>query len=337
MIEDIKTPSILFAGELKELQEYSSVFGNSEFAHAKTMEDAIKFANSTKYDIIILVLGSFEPSLEKHIQKLALNNNFARVILLARMYEEPLALRIINSEEIHNLSCEYHIIPLNPEEFRSILFIKEIKYSSPSDPEIFANKDARIRMLEKLATEDDLTGIKNRRYIREFLNQIIEKSKKNDMQVTLLLFDIDDFKHYNDTYGHHVGDEILIQASKLMRMSCRTQDVVARIGGDEFAVVFWDCSSDNTHKNDDRRASEAKHPTEALQIAKRYLSILNQADFSVLGKKGKGKLTVSGGLATYPKDGLTVSELFKQADNALLEAKREGKNRIYLVGKPQEQ
>ena len=85
-----------------------------------------------------------------------------------------------------------------------------------------------------------MTGLKNRRYIREFTRQIIEYARKENGRVTLLVFDIDDFKKYNDTYGHTAGDEILKQAASLMHRCCRPHDVVGRIGGDEFAVVFWD-------------------------------------------------------------------------------------------------
>jgi two-component system cell cycle response regulator len=193
-----------------------------------------------------------------------------------------------------------------------------------------------------LATEDDLTGLKNRRYIWEFSRQIIEYANKENVRVTLLVFDVDDLKKYNDIYGHHAGDEILKQAAVLMRRCCRGHDVVGRIGGDEFAVIFWD---DPQHKrtaaptkSQERRSAHADHPAEAITIAKRFVKELSKAEFSAfsgLGPEGKGVLTISGGLASFPRDGQTIEQLFQQADKALLEAKRSGKNRIYLVGKPQ--
>jgi GGDEF domain-containing protein len=168
--------------------------------------------------------------------------------------------------------------------------------------------------------------------------------------VTLLVFDIDDFKHYNDEYGHCTGDEILKQAAALMRRCCRGHDVVARIGGDEFAVVFWDDPqlAENPKSEirnpkipsggaADRRSASADHPKEALFIARRFVRELEKAglsSFGGLGPEGKGVLTISGGLASFPRDGRTSDELFLLADKALLEAKRSGKNRIYLVGKP---
>ena len=79
----------------------------------------------------------------------------------------------------------------------------------------------------------------------------------------------------------------------------------------------------------------ADHPIEAISIAKRFVKELGKAELDLLGPEGKGVLAISGGLASFPRDGSTIDELFQQADKALLEAKRSGKNRIYLVGKPQ--
>ncbi|GAF78961.1 unnamed protein product [marine sediment metagenome] len=200
-------------------------------------------------------------------------------------------------------------------------------------------KDARIRELEKLATEDDLTGLKNRRYVREFLRQIIERAKREDLRVTLFLFDIDNFKHYNDTYGHAVGDMVLRQAAVMMRRCCRAHDVTGRIGGDEFAVIFWDLpgSEGRQDKSEkvraERRGADIEHPQEAFFMSERFRKEISSAEFSFLGHEGKGVLTISGGLASFSSDGMTAEELLEQADRAMLEAKRSGKNRIYLVGK----
>jgi PleD family two-component response regulator len=150
------------------------------------------------------------------------------------------------------------------------------------------------------------------------------------------VFDIDNFKHYNDVYGHLAGDGILREVAVLMRRCCRPHDVVGRIGGDEFAAVFWD----DPHRaagevSRERRSAAAEHPTEAISVIKRFQQALGNADLHLLGPRGEGVLTISGGLASFPRDGATVQELFERADQALLEAKRSGKNRIYLVGECQ--
>ena len=285
-----------------------------------------------------------------------------KIILLAQMYEEPIAMQLVGSSSNGtSLADDYLICPVQPDEFYESVTTPrgrraaETAFSAALDATI----EMKIKHLEKLATEDDLTGLKNRRYIWEFSRQIIEHARKENGRVTLLVFDIDNLKHYNDLYGHLAGDEILRQAAILIRRCCRQHDVVGRIGGDEFAVVFWDDSQRKpagVHTKDgERRSARADHPKEAISIAKRFVEELEKAELGthfvsqsarpgankietqlhLLGPEGKGVLTISGGLASFPRDGSTIQELFQQADKALLEAKRSGKNRIYLVGKPQ--
>ncbi|HEY1628996.1 MAG TPA: GGDEF domain-containing protein, partial [Tepidisphaeraceae bacterium] len=98
----------------------------------------------------------------------------------------------------------------------------------------------RHNRLQRLAISDDLTGLYNGRYFRIFLEQMLKRAKLERFPVTLLLFDIDNFKSYNDRYGHCVGDEILKQTAQVIRSCCREHDHVARVSGDEFGVIFWE-------------------------------------------------------------------------------------------------
>lgn len=194
--------------------------------------------------------------------------------------------------------------------------------------------DDRQARLQKLAITDDLTGIHNARYFKHFLSRIIEKAKQHRFPVTLLLFDIDNFKKYNDTYGHGVGDEILRQTASLMKRCSRDHDLVARISGDEFAVVFWE--KEGPRKPYDAPVPASRLPQTPLQIADRFRKMLGNKDFtefSMLGPSGRGVLTISGGMAVYPYDAWTPDELIEAADKALMfGAKKGGKNSIYLVG-----
>lgn len=194
--------------------------------------------------------------------------------------------------------------------------------------------DDRQARLQKLAITDELTGLSNNRYFRHFLARILEKAKTQRFPVTLLLFDIDNFKKYNDTFGHGVGDEILKQTSGLMKRSTRDHDLVARISGDEFAVVFWE--KEGPRQQYDASQPPGRLPSTPMQIAQRFRKLLSNKDFtefSLLGPAGKGVLTVSGGMAVFPYDGRTPEELIEAADRALMfGAKKGGKNSIYLVG-----
>jgi GGDEF domain-containing protein len=189
----------------------------------------------------------------------------------------------------------------------------------------------RHAQLQRLAITDDLTGLYNGRYFRHFLSKILDKAKALRFPVTLLLFDIDNFKKYNDQYGHAVGDEILRETATLMKRCVREHDCVARISGDEFAVVFWE-------KEGPRMAHAGggvpgRPPQTPLQVFTRFRGLLNSQEFKGLGASGQGVLTISGGLAVYPYDATTADDLYNAADRALMfGSKKAGKNTVFLVG-----
>ncbi len=181
--------------------------------------------------------------------------------------------------------------------------------------------DDQMAQMRTLAMRDELTGAWNRRYFNRFLDRVLERAAHDRTQVTLLVFDIDDFKIYNDRYGHPAGDDILKEAAKLMQAAVREHDVVARIGGDEFAVIFWEAG-------EPRGGANGKHPDDVMQAARRFQRAIYTKKFPKLLNEAPGTLTISGGLATYPWDGRTPEELLDAADQMALKSKQQGKNAI---------
>lgn len=186
---------------------------------------------------------------------------------------------------------------------------------------------ARAADLRRLAYTDELTGLANRRRLHEYLDQTLAAARKAGSPVTLLYFDIDDFKQYNDSCGHEAGDEILVDIGRLFRDCTRDSDLVARYGGDEFVVVFWDPEGP--------RLVGSNHPRRVMQVVNRFVTALKNHTFSRLGPDAKGRLTISGGIANFPWDAQDAHTLIEAADRALFQAKDAGKSRFWIVGQSQ--
>lgn len=330
---DMESKKVLLIGNVDIAFLDAAVVTRAGCQVCSGMLEGIDTAARDSFDLICVVVSGFDNVLTSALAALRRGGNGAKIILLAQMFEEPFAARVVDSfSNGQKLADDYLICPVESQQFCELVSAPDkTEDGYGSEPAVDDSTAAKLQQLEHLATTDELTGLKNRRYIWEFAGQIIDYARQNRGRITLLIFDIDNFKHYNDVYSHSAGDEILRQAAVLLRRCCRTHDIVGRIGGDEFAVIFWDPTLPASSE-DERRSAVADHPQEAIFIAKRFRLELNKTELHLLGPEGKGVLTISGGLASFPRDGGSIQRLFERADQALLEAKRSGKNRIYLVG-----
>lgn len=175
-----------------------------------------------------------------------------------------------------------------------------------------AIENARIyNQMEEMAIRDGLTQLYNHSYFQESLAEEINRAERYEQKLSLLLLDIDNFKDFNDTYGHPVGDEVLKELAKTLQKITRDIDVVARYGGEEFAVIL---------------------PETSLKGAKEVGCRINQAIREMVIEEDGLKLnvTVSIGVASH-KPSLSQKELINNADQALYKAKEQGKDRTCIV------
>ncbi|MBM6616884.1 sensor domain-containing diguanylate cyclase [Bacillus suaedaesalsae] len=164
--------------------------------------------------------------------------------------------------------------------------------------------------IEDMALKDGLTGLYNQRAFQSFLDQLFPKDKEQDL--SLIILDIDFFKHFNDTNGHLLGNEVLVELARVITQSIRNNDVAFRFGGEEFVVLL-----PNTTK------------VEAVEIAESLRRNVEKAKFPSEEHQPGGCLTVSLGVASSEGIvGSTSYDLFDLADKALYEAKDTGKNRV---------
>ncbi|MCY6354795.1 bifunctional diguanylate cyclase/phosphohydrolase [Clostridium sp. ZS2-4] len=167
------------------------------------------------------------------------------------------------------------------------------------------------KKLAELVNIDGLTRVFNHRYFHQALKKEIVLSEKTKCPISLILLDIDYFKHYNDLYGHQKGDEVLRKIGFILKSTARSKCIPARYGGEEFTVILPDTSE-----------------KEAISIAEQIRLAVEQQKFEGEENQPNGKLTVSVGVSTFPNKAKNDIDLVKSADDALYRAKFFNKNRV---------
>lgn len=225
---------------------------------------------------------------------------FLPVLLIAEQGAEDMIIRALDLG-----INDYIVRPIDPNELvaRSLTQIRRKRYND--------RLRASVQQTIELAVTDPLTGLNNRRYLDNHLSVLFKRSVNRGRPLSVLITDIDRFKHVNDAFGHDAGDEVLREFAARVRSTVRGADLACRYGGEEFVVVMPDTS-----------------PEIAAAVAERLRMAVESTPFTLRGSGQSLAITASFGISSRVPNCETPEELIKQADLALYAAKNGGRNRV---------
>lgn len=263
-------------------------------------DNTIARLNETGYDVVVLSLGLQNADPLRIVSEIRSRDRFRNlpILVLAEGMDDPRLMRALDMGV-----NDYLVRPVDRNELiaRASTQIRKKRYQDRLRENLQASME--------LAIVDPLTRLHNRRYLHTQLASLLNDEMARGSAVSLLVIDIDHFKSVNDAYGHDAGDEVLRECADRFRNLTRSIDIVARFGGEEFVIVMPDTE-----------------PFAAQRVAERVRLAMESKPFTIAGGTKSIQVTTSIGVATSIGNRLTADALFKEADSALYEAKRNGRN-----------
>jgi diguanylate cyclase (GGDEF)-like protein len=215
-------------------------------------------------------------------------------------------------------AVDYIVKPFNTYELLArVRTHLELKYAQNQLKKMLEEQKELVKKLETLANTDSLTGVWNRRYVLNLAEQETQRCQRYNRPLSVLMIDIDHFKCVNDTYGHAIGDEVLIMMTETVMNYLRTVDVLGRFGGEEFVALLPETDS-----------------KAAVITAERIRENIEKMTIPINGKLVS--ITVSIGVGSYQKNDTSIDLIIKRADEALYQAKNQGRNQVIAHHFPQE-
>jgi len=273
--------------------------------------EAVKQVRCEKPDLVLLdvmmpLLDGFE------VCKILKSDNvtkFTPVIMVTALNEIKDKVKGMDSGADDYLSKPFNKMELLAR-VRSLLRIKDL--NDQLNEKVDELEEAK-ELLRQQAITDGLTGLFNYRHFKEQLLMELNRAQRHNTHVSLIMLDIDYFKHYNDTNGHPAGDMVLKELAELLKVNVRKIDLAARYGGEEFVLVLMETNKES-----------------ARFVAEKIRRLVEEHPFAFEEKQPNGKLTISTGVATFPEDEKDFDGLVKVADERLYLAKQAGRNLIFF-------
>jgi len=271
------------------------------FVEAESVDEGLSAFRSQPFDVILLDYSMPQRDGVELLLELKNdpNGNSVAIIMLSNSEEEALAVECVK------LGAQDFLLKTEVTSSRLNRAILQAQVRFELEKKLFQS----YKFAKKIAEHDMLTGLANRYLFEETLKLGITENSRTKENIALLLFDLDNFKYVNDTHGHDIGDELLRKVAEKIGACLRENELLARIGGDEFAIILKN-TFDTYLVN---------------KVAHRILSSL-KAPFNIRGTQVNASASI--GIAIYPDNTTSPEELFKFADIAMYRAKKLGRNQV---------
>lgn len=277
---------------------------NSEWADAKITEfpsalDFLDNAVAQDFDLFIVDI-SFQHDFKSDDE--AIKTLFKTMKIMG-------APVFVVSEMCNDIIKREQIMKLGADELLSKPFsIFDLKHSVVKSRVAYFQQ-RELDIIEHDADTDRLTGLANRRRLDQFLEALYTVYPESQQPFSLIMSDVDNFKHYNDTHGHQMGDVVLSGVASVFSQTVRKGDLAARFGGEEFVMILPNCDKENANK-----------------VAEKIRKAVEEEEFPYQDQQPLGNLTVTLGVGTFPSDADSIEMLLKIADDCLYRGKKAGRN-----------
>jgi len=274
------------------------------FEHCCSAEQGLLLFEENNYDLILLdiVLSGEKDGIEMIREIRARRDDKTLIPMLAMSASTKV------SERIHALKVganDFIVKPIIQAELA--VRVKNLIVARQLHLKIISQQQA----LEKLAMTDQLTGLYNRYFLNSFIEKALSLAKRHKYPLSIIMIDLDKFKHINDTFGHEQGDEVLVKISSVLQKSCRLEDIAVRLGGDEFLVVLPHCGEQDVIT----KANDICQKVNGIEAS--HTNVVVAASF---------------GISSTEQGSFNYKALFDLADQAAYQAKAQGGNTVCSLG-----
>jgi len=278
-----------------------------ETTFATSGQQALERVESAKPDLILLDFMMPQMNGLEVCEKIKANPELAEIpiIFLTASHEQQHLIQAFEKGAVDYITKPFS----TPELLARVRTHLELKHTREHLKKLLDKQAQLTKKLENLANTDPLTGVWNRRYFLNLCEREINRAYRYNRFFSLLILDLDHFKQINDIYGHAVGDEVLIAITIIVQSSIRKIDLLGRFGGEEFVVLL---------------------PETTLNVAVDMAEIIrnNLEKKVILAEEIEVRVTVSIGVSTYQLEDQNIDVVLQRADQALYQAKNQGRNRV---------